>query len=396
MSMYNAFICLRSLAVFRSVLRDPVVSALSRYLETLLKTDSEASVDAYCEFVSELYKTRCDSLAEHIRNIVFDDENVYIRTVGAGKRPSELLEKEVVSELHKLQLIADLTSEQLTASVDANIVLPEFGTVKTDLVSEYSERCRSIEKYGYGIYSGNRMFYLSEEGKIVPARYPDPVRLTDLIDYKREQKIILDNTLALLEGKPAANILLTGDAGTGKSSTIKAVVNELYDRGLRILEIRKEQLRRIPSIIDELSENPLRFILFIDDLSFVKDDDNFSALKAILEGSVSAKSSNIAIYATSNRRHLVKETFSDRDGDDIHRNDTMQEIISLSDRFGIHITFRRPDKNTYLNIVHSLAAEYGIDMPAEELDIAAERFALGRGNRSARAAKQFIDEIIRS
>lgn len=396
MNMNDALICLRSLAVFRSVLKDPVISALSRYLETLLKNDSEASVDAYCEFVSELYKTRRDSLAEYIRNVVFDDENVYIRTVGAGKKPSEMLENEVSIELRKLQLIADLTCEQLTEAVGTDIVLPKFRAEKTDLASEYFERCKSIDKYGYGIYSGNRMFYLSEEGKIVPARYPDPIRLTDLIDYKREQKIILDNTLALLSGKPAANILLTGDAGTGKSSTIKAVVNELYDRGLRILEIRKEQLRCIPSIIDELSENPLRFILFIDDLSFVKDDDNFSALKAILEGSVSAKSSNIAIYATSNRRHLVKESFSDRDGDDIHRNDTMQEIISLSDRFGIHITFQRPDKNTYLNIVHSLAAEYGIDMPTEELDIAAERFALGRGNRSARAAKQFIDEIIRS
>lgn len=396
MNMNDAYICLRSLAVFRDVLKDPVISALSRYLEILLTADSEAGVDAYCGFVSELYKTRCDSLAEYLRSIVFDNENVYIRTVGVGEKPSELLENEVELELRKLQLIADLTSEELTRALDTNIILPKFRSIKTDIAGEYYERCRSIDKYGYGIYSGNRMFYLNEEGKIIPARYPDPIRLTDLIDYKREQQIMFDNTLALLSGKPAANILLTGDAGTGKSSTIKAVVNELYEKGLRILEIRKDQLRKIPSIIDELSENPLKFILFIDDLSFVKDDDNFSALKAILEGSVSAKSSNIAIYATSNRRHLVKEKFSDRDGDDIHRNDTMQEIISLSDRFGIHITFQRPDKNTYLNIVHSLVKEHGIDMPADELDVAAERFALGRGNRSARAAKQFVDELIRS
>ncbi len=396
MNMNDAYICLRSLAVFRDVLKDPVISALSRYLEILLTADSEAGIDAYCNFVSELYKTRCDSLAEYLRSIVFDNENVYIRTVGAGEKPSELLEDEVELELRKLQHIADLTSEELIQPLDTNVILPKFRSVKTDIAGEYYERCRNIGNFGYGIYSGNRMFYLSEEGKIIPARYPDPIRLTDLIDYKREQQIIIDNTLALLSGKPAANILLTGDAGTGKSSTIKAVVNEFHEKGLRILEIRKDQLRKIPSIIDELSENPLKFILFIDDLSFVKDDDNFSALKAILEGSVSAKSSNIAIYATSNRRHLVKEKFSDRDGDDIHRNDTMQEIISLSDRFGIHITFQRPDKNTYLNIVHSLVKEHGIDMPADELDIAAERFALGRGNRSARAAKQFVDELIRS
>ena len=204
------------------------------------------------------------------------------------------------------------------------------------------------------------MFYINEEGTIVPVQNPDEISLSDLYDYKREQTIILDNTKALLEGFPAANILLTGDAGTGKSSTVKAVANELADNGLRIIEVRKEQLHKIPKILDELTENPLKFILFIDDLSFTKDDDNFSALKAILEGSVSAKSGNVVIYATSNRRHLVKENFSDREGDDVHFNDTMQELLSLSERFGIQLTFSRPDKATYLDIVHNLADKQGI------------------------------------
>ena len=175
---------------------------------------------------------------------------------------------------------------------------------------------------------------------------------------------------------------------------MKAGVNELYDRGLRILEVRKEQLTQIPEILDTLNSNPLKFILFIDDLSFQKDDDNFSALKAILEGSVSAKSQNVVIYATSNRRHLVKESFSDRDGDDIHRNDTMQEIISLSERFGIQVTFTKPDKQTYLDIVRHLAAERGIEMDDARLATLAESFALGRGGRSARAANQFIDSLV--
>ena len=223
---------------------------------------------------------------------------------------------------------------------------------------------------------------------------PDKIRLSSLIDYKREQQIILDNTMALLSGKPAANILLTGDAGTGKSSTVKAVVNELSHLGLRILEVRKEQLHSIPAILDELNSNPLKFILFIDDLSFQKDDDNFSALKAILEGSVSARSRNVVIYATSNRRHLVKESFSNRDGDDVHRNDTMQEMLSLSERFGIQITFQKPDKRTYLDIVRHLAKDRGVEMPVEELEAQAERFALGRGGRSARAATQFIDSLL--
>lgn len=394
MNIKQILLLLRSLTVFRSLLSDPVISALCVYCENAEKNDTEASVDAYCGLIGELYNSRCESLAEYIRKIAFNDENVYIRTIGAGGRVSEYVEASVKRELDILQTVADLKSEELIAPLGKKIDLPEFAFKNVSLAEEYSERCKNIGSYGYGIYSDNHMFYLGENGHIIPVRSPDTIRLSELIDYEREQNIIIENTLALLEGRPAANILLTGDAGTGKSSTIKAVVNELSSRGLRILEIRKEQLRRIPAIIDELSENPLKFIIFIDDLSFVKDDDNFSALKAILEGSVSAKSSNVAIYATSNRRHLVKEKFSDREGDDIHRNDTMQEIISLSERFGIHITFQRPDKKTYLNIVHALAAENGITIPEEELDAAAERFALGRGNRSARAAKQFIDGII--
>lgn len=138
----------------------------------------------------------------------------------------------------------------------------------------------------------------------------------------------------------------------------------------------------------------MKFILFIDDLSFLKDDDNFNTLKAVLEGSVTAKSSNVVIYATSNRRHIIKETFSDRDGDDIHRNDTMQELVSLSERFGIHVTFSKPNKENFLHIVHHLAEENGIDMPNKELDLLAERFALERGGRSARLARQFVDGLL--
>lgn len=147
-------------------------------------------------------------------------------------------------------------------------------------------------------------------------------------------------------------------------------------------------------MLDELSANPLKFVLFIDDLSFLKDDDNFNALKAVLEGSVTAKSNNVVIYATSNRRHIIKETFSDREGDDLHRNDTIQEQISLSERFGIHITFSKPNKKTFLHIVHHLAAENGIEMPDEDLELLAERFALERGGRSARLARQFVDRLL--
>ncbi|MGM9548600.1 MAG: ATP-binding protein [Faecousia sp.] len=385
---------LHALAVFRALLDDPVIAALQGYLDSLEKESMSASVDAYARFVSCLFATGKRTLAGYVQSIVNNDENAYIRMIGKGAQPWAELEADVWAELSVLQAIADLTPERLRQGLDWEGYLPGFAVKTLNLTESYRERCANIGSLGYGIYAKHRMFYVNAENKIVPVLNPDKTRLASLIDYEREQKIILDNTAALLEGKPAANILLTGDAGTGKSSTVKAVVNELWDKGLRILEVRKEQLHAIPAILDELGHNPLKFILFIDDLSFQKDDDNFSALKAILEGSVSAKSRNVVIYATSNRRHLVKESFSSRDGDDIHRNDTMQEILSLSERFGIQITFQKPDKKTYLDIVHHLAREKGVQMEEAELDMQAERFALGRGGRSARAANQFVDGLL--
>jgi len=387
------FIQLQALAIFRSLLSDPVIAALGKVLDCR-DGGPETAVSNYAAFAAALYATGKRTLAGYVQHLVNQDENVYIRMIGRGETPWPEMARNVGKELEILQKVADLTPFDLCQDLKWSGYLPEFAEKKVDIAANYEDRCANIHQFGYGIYAKYTMFYLDRENKIAPVHSPDGIRLSSLIDYKRQQKIILDNTAALLEGRPAANILLTGDAGTGKSSTVKAVVNELADRGLRILEVRKEQLHAIPAILDELSGNPLKFILFIDDLSFQKDDDNFSALKAILEGSVSAKSRNVVIYATSNRRHLVKESFSGRDGDDVHRNDTMQEILSLSERFGIQVTFQKPDKATYLGIVHHLAREKGIQTEEAELDALAERFALGRGGRSARAATQFIDGLL--
>ena len=386
---------IKALSVFRSLVKDAVISSLLAYIDNISDNNQESAVYSYAEFVSKLYHSRHESLGGYVRSIVSNDENCYINAVGRNKEPSDVIKESVKREIAVLQQIASLTSKELLEPIsEYSSILPEFEIKNIDLLEDYKHRCENIGKYGYGVYAKYHMFYVEQEGNIVPVRYPDNTRLCELIDYEREKNIIIENTKALLTGKPAANILLTGDAGTGKSSTIKAVVNEFYTEGLRILEIRKDQLMEIPAILDELSENPLKFIIFIDDLSFQKGDDNFSALKAILEGSVSAKAKNVVIYATSNRRHLVKESFSDRDGDDIHRNDTMQEMLSLSERFGIHITFNKPDKKTYLNIVHHLAKDKGVEIGEAELDLLAERYALERGGRSARAAKQLIDGLL--
>ena len=378
---------LETLCVFRPLLSDPVISALSAFL-------SEGSSCAYCAFVSELYSANGGNLSEHIRQLCDNSSNVYVQTIGKKEAVSDYIHFSLLHELEVLEEVAALTKEKLCSGLEYSGFLPDFGSSDLKLTQHYLHRTENIDKYGFGVYAGNRMFYVDEDNKIVPVRHPDKTELSDLVDYQRERQIIVDNTKALLAGKPAANILLTGDAGTGKSSTVKAVVNALWSEGLRVIELRKDQLRAIPHILDELSSNPLKFILFIDDLSFLKDDDNFNALKAVLEGSVTAKSSNVVIYATSNRRHIIKEKFSDREGDDVHRNDTVQELISLSERFGIHVSFSKPNKETYLKIVGHLAAESGIDMAQDELFALAERFALERGGRSARLARQLIDSLL--
>ena len=378
---------LETLCIFRELLKDPVIAALRSYLET-------PSAAGYASFVSQLYEANGGDIGAHVRELCENSSNVYVRTLGRGEEAPDHMVCALLSELETLQETAELTREKLCGCLEYKGFLPDFVGAKWNLKDHYLHRTANIEKYGFGVYAKYHMFRVDEQDQIVPVLHPDRTQLSQLVDYQRERNIILGNTSALLAGKPAANILLTGDAGTGKSSTVKAVVNELWCDGLRLIEIRKDQLRVIPKILDELSDNPLKFVLFIDDLSFPKDDDDFGALKAVLEGSVTAKSPNMVIYATSNRRHIIKETFSDREGDDVHRNDTMQELVSLSERFGIHITFSKPSKQTFLHIVHHLAEENNIQMPTDELDLLAERFALERGGRSARLAKQFIDGIL--
>ena len=383
---------LHSVAVFRNLLDDSVIKSLSALLDSTDSDNVSEQIDNYGKFVSELY-SHTDNLSRYLLNIVTDDENVFIKKVAAGQIISDELTECVKEELSVFGELASLSREDLRNSINYHGYLPEWKTENIDFENEYFRRRDEIGRFGYGIYAKYHMFCI-KDGQIIPIKHPDPVTLADLSGYQNERNAVINNTKALIDGKPAANILLSGDAGTGKSSTVKAVANEFRSQGLRIIEVRKEQIVEIPTIIDELSANPLKFILFIDDLSFNQADDNFSTLKAILEGSVAAKSGNVAIYATSNRRHIVRESFKDRDSsDDVHRNDTVQELMSLSERFGLMITFVKPGKECYLEIMKNIALQHNIEIN-EQLCMEAERFALVKGGRSARTAKQFVDSIL--
>ncbi|MBR4295975.1 MAG: ATP-binding protein [Clostridia bacterium] len=379
-----------SLAVFRGVLEKPLFKRFFEYSRAEGETEKLLS---YSAFVSEIYEGGA-SLTSCVRHIVFEDENVYVRSVGNMAKISKSVSDAVSHELDILSQFAALGADDFAKDMESSSFLPSFEVEKADIRAEYESRLGNIGKYGYGIFATSAMFSLSDDGAIEPIASADRISLDSFVGYKEERNKVLNNTAAFLEGRPAANVLLYGDAGTGKSSTVKAVTNHFFDRGLRLIEVRKNQLLLLPKVMGEISGNPLKFIIFIDDLSFAQNDDNFSMLKATLEGSASAKAKNAVIYATSNRRHIVRETFSERDGDELHRNDTVQENLSLSERFGLTVLFAKPEKKLYLEIIHELAERNGIKVESEILERDAEAFALKRGYRSARCAEQFIESLM--
>jgi predicted AAA+ superfamily ATPase len=376
-----------------SVLRGVTEKALfCRFNDYCTASDGYEKIKSYAAFVSEIYKSRL-SLTDYVLRLIFEDENVYVKARAHGDAVKDCVAESLRCELSVFEDFAALTPLDFKLDMGVDYVSP-FESYRADFTKLYNQRTEDIKRVGYGIFSSHPMFRLSDGGEIEPIISRDKISLDSFVGYGEERGRVIENTLAFLAGRPAANTLLCGDAGTGKSSTVKAVANSLFDKGLRLIELRKDQLHYLPYVMGKVSENPLKFIIFIDDLSFNKSDDNFSMLKAALEGSASARADNAVIYATSNRRHIIKESFSDREGNDVHCNDTLQESLSLSERFGLVVLFSKPSRNLYLEIVHTLAERAGVTVPAAELDIMAEAFALRRGNRSARCAEQFVNSLL--
>ena len=234
-------------------------------------------------------------------------------------------------------------------------------------------------------------------GRFEPVKYVDDQRFENLIGYEKERNILINNTEQFVAGLPANHVLLYGARGTGKSSSVKALLPRYADQGLRLVEVMKHELADFPVIVEHLRNRPEKFILFVDDLSFEAEESSYKDLKALLEGSLEARPRNLLIYATSNRRHLIKEQFSDNaalGNDEVNAWDTVEEKLSLSDRFGLIITFMTPNQQQYLAIVSGLAEQAGLKIEPEELRQRALRWELSHSGRSGRTARQFIDQLI--
>ncbi|MBO4912013.1 MAG: ATP-binding protein [Butyrivibrio sp.] len=279
-------------------------------------------------------------------------------------------------------------SEKLEKAADEN----EFFDIVTNFYKEI----------GVGAFGLNKAFRLNEgkDGKILfsSINNMDSVVLDDLVGYEIQKKKLVDNTKAFVEGKKANNVLLFGDSGTGKSTSIKAIVNEFYADGLRMIEIYKYQFKLLSGLISQIKNRNYKFIIYMDDLSFEEDESDYKFLKAVIEGGVETRPDNILIYATSNRRHLIRETWRDRNdveqNADIHHSDTMEEKLSLANRFGVTIGYYKPSRQEYYDIVKELAIRNKIDMKEEELFREADRWEMNHGGISGRVAQQFINHLL--
>ncbi len=279
-------------------------------------------------------------------------------------------------------------SDKLVAAKDAD----EFFRIMTGFYKDY----------GVGMFGLNKAFRIADapDGSVIfkPVANMEHVVLSDLHGYEIQKAKLIENTEAFVEGRKANNVLLFGDSGTGKSTSIKAIVNEYYDRGLRMIEIYKYQFRFLSQLISQIKNRNYKFIIYMDDLSFEEDESEYKFLKAVIEGGLETRPDNILIYATSNRRHLVREMWSDRDdveqNADIHRSDTMEEKLSLANRFGVTIGYYKPDRQLFHDIVKALADRNGIEMDEKELYLQSDRWEMSHGGLSGRCAGQFINHLL--
>ena len=341
----------------------------------------------------------------HYANLAAQTTEAQAGPVGPGLRAAFVRDMEILLPL-------------LTSPATAFIPLPLLDDykptvpVRTEAAAALSDLLRDAETpedyarallsyyhcFGYGDIASYRAFRWDDTKKnIVGIRHFESIRMSDLIGYQHQKDLITGNTLAFIAGKPANNVLLVGARGTGKSSAVKALANEYYNRGLRLLQLTKDQLCDLPFVMDTLRKFASKyFIVFFDDLSFEENDAAYKNLKSAMEGGVESRPANVLIYATSNRRHLIRETWHDRGENDseVHRSDSVNESISLSDRFGLIIQYYAPDQNEYLAIIDHMLKKAGVNLTPEELRVAGVRWEMTHSGRSGRTAEQFVADYL--
>lgn len=375
---------LSNLTAFYNLKNLPLIQTLDELLKALSKDEDWSEL--YCRAFFQLAEEGHSALGACVTDHLQYDESPYAMAVAKGE-DTGLLRLAVEHDLALLNSVLELPWAELCDSLSPALPLWEVGAIPTadELTNFYRHN-------GCGEFARYRAF-VWQDGSLIPVKDPDCVPAEELLGYQRQRDQVASNTRALLAGHRVNNMLLYGVSGTGKSATVKALLGMEGMENLRLIEVDKTDLAGIPELVRLLGHQPQKFIVFIDDLAFDKDDRNYSLLKTILEGGVEPRPANVAVYATSNRRHLVRETFSDRMGDEVDAHETIQEKTSLSERFGLRVIYHELSKPQFLQMIKDLAQIRKVNMDESVLMSLAVRWDARNPNRTPRSAVQFIDSL---
>ena len=396
MELSHVHIGLSTLSVYRDLLDEPVLVALSKLSQALEAEDGLTAARHYSQLFYEMQRSGSPSLGHWLYEALRWSQGPYPTAMAKGECP-EHLEYAAKLDIDTLRAISSIPSQQWLDAV-AQATSAQLRPLLSKLLPWPDELSLSLHlaplrqaylQEGVGPLARHKAF-VWEDGTLVPVPHPDCPTSQQLMGYEHHRNQVVQNTRALLEGKYVNNVLLYGESGTGKSATVKHLLTLPGMEQLRLIEADKENLSGLPALIRSLEGQPLKFIIFIDDLTFDRDDPTYSVLKTILEGGVERRPQNVAIYATSNRRHLVRQTISERAGDEMDRNETIREKTSLADRFGLRILYQGLSRGEFLDLVDLFAAQHGCTLPQEQLHQQAIAWERHHGSTTPRTALQFV------
>jgi predicted AAA+ superfamily ATPase len=414
--MNNNQFTLHNLLLYRNILSDNIIKKLQLLLEK--NCPHYIFYELYSELLIKAEQLHLEGnlLKNYIIYLIAKDENVFSKTVeksGGTLDPKSSLYQVA---LHDIKIIKDFIAHSLLSLAGKEhmeFILDFVPTASSKVTTKISALYKYFDAtctpdqltkelmnyyawYSSGIMSDYTVFRWNSTTGLTGIKNYDKIRLQDITGYEHQKEILVQNTLAFIGNKPANNILLIGSPGTGKSSSVKALINESFAKNLRLIEVSKLELKSLSTLMAILRDHSQKFIIFLDDLSFEEFEIEYKYLKSIIDGGVEVTPANVLIYATSNRMHLIKETWDDRKGstDDVHRFDTVNEKLSLSDRFGITLTYLSPNQVEYLIIVEQLAIKHSIDLPPELLKAEALKWERQHNGRSGRTGQQFINHLL--